>query len=257
MEDLYDMIHKRKSLTLFRSNSHVSLSEEDIDNLYNFFHNTTPLLKNIKVSMELLKVDRTSSKRNEEYQIIFYSEKKDNYLQNIGYIGEQVELYLAKENISSTWFRCDSLLDIKKDDLFFVAMMLIKKSNEKLFRTEKSKVKRKDLSAIWKNDYYKEIGQSARLAPSINNIQNWIAITNKGEILVYRKKGKGLRGLLPGLLVTYYNRIDIGIFIYFIELALKHYNYLYEKEVIIDMIDDGEERILNARFKILNEKENI
>ena len=80
--------------------------------------------------MELLKVDRTSSKRNEEYQIIFYSEKKDNYLQNIGYIGEQVELYLAKENISSTWFRCDSLLDTKKDDLFFVAMMLIKKSNE-------------------------------------------------------------------------------------------------------------------------------
>ena len=46
--------------------------------------------------MELLKVDRTSSKRNEEYQIIFYSEKKDNYLQNIRFYNNDFNKNLEK-----------------------------------------------------------------------------------------------------------------------------------------------------------------
>ena len=35
---------------------------------------------------------------------LLYSEKKDNYLQNIGYIGEQLDLYLVSKNIGTLWF---------------------------------------------------------------------------------------------------------------------------------------------------------
>ena len=33
-------------------------------------------------------------KRGQEYCILFYSEKKENYLQNIGYLGEQLDFIL-------------------------------------------------------------------------------------------------------------------------------------------------------------------
>ena len=44
---------------------------------------------------------KTSCKRGEEYCILLYSEKKGDYLRNIGYIGEQLDLYLASLNIGA------------------------------------------------------------------------------------------------------------------------------------------------------------
>ena len=54
--------------------------------------------------MQILPADQTTCKRGQEYCILLYSEKKLNYLQNIGYIGEQLDLYLASMNIGALWF---------------------------------------------------------------------------------------------------------------------------------------------------------
>ena len=62
------------------------------------FSKFKPLVEDINVKIKIVK-DSTTCKRVQEYCILLYSEKKDNYLQNIGYLGEQLDLYLVSKNI--------------------------------------------------------------------------------------------------------------------------------------------------------------
>ena len=55
---------------------------------------------------------------------------------------------------------------------------------------------------------------------------------------------------MPAHKVTYYNRIDMGIFLLFLELCLRHENIQFERELFYD--EGGEERkTLMAKYKYL------
>ena len=53
---------------------------------------------------------------------------------------------------------------------------------------------------------------------------------------------------MPVNKVTYYNRIDMGIFLCFLELCLTHNNYDYQREFYIDSQDN--ERVLIGKYVI-------
>ena len=55
---------------------------------------------------------------------------------------------------------------------------------------------------------------------------------------------------MPAEKVRYYNKIDIGIFLFFLEVCLKHENYSYEKVFYEDTTDDSVEKILIAKYLI-------
>ena len=99
---LYEMIFKRKSFHLFRNIGNEHLTEEELKDIEKEFSKLKPLNKDIKVKIKIVK--KESILRGQEYCIFFYSEKKDNYLQNIGYLGEQLDLYLVSKNIGTLWF---------------------------------------------------------------------------------------------------------------------------------------------------------
>ncbi len=99
-KNLYNMIFKRKSFHLFRNSGNDRIPDEEIKEIEKEFNSFEPLLDNIKIKMKIVK-DSTTCKRGQEYCILLYSEKKDNYLQNIGYIGEQLDLYLVSKNIGT------------------------------------------------------------------------------------------------------------------------------------------------------------
>ena len=80
---------------------------------------------------------------------MFYSELKDEYLRNIGYIGEQIDLYLASQNIGALWFGIGKPKNMKINDLDYVIMISIAKMSEDKFRKDMFKSKRKPLSEIW------------------------------------------------------------------------------------------------------------
>ena len=84
--NLYDMIYKRKSFHLFRNTGDEKIITNELESIKKQFFLFEPLDKSIKVDIKILKGEETNCKREEEYCILFYSEKKDNYLQNIGYI---------------------------------------------------------------------------------------------------------------------------------------------------------------------------
>ena len=117
------------------------------------------------------------------------------------------------------------------------------------FRKDMFKSKRKELSEIWSGDNYKDIANIARFAPSACNTQPWKVETTEKEIKVYRYRKEGKRGIMPKDKVIYYNQIDIGIFLCFLELCLEHNNIKYNRNLFIEE-NHEEEKNLTATYEI-------
>ena len=247
--NLYDMIFKRKSFHLFRNIGNEHIAEAELKDIENEFNNFKPLVEDIKVKMKIVK-DSTTCKRGQEYCILLYSEKKDNYLQNIGYIGEQLDLYLVSKNIGTLWFGIGKVEEKQLDGLDFVIMIAIAKiDDETKFRKDMYKSKRKELSEIWNGDYYLDIANIVRFTPSACNTQPWLVESSEKELKVYRYRKPGKRGIMPIEMVKYYNQIDIGIFLCFIELCLNKNNIKFERILYIEENVDNEKN-LTATYKI-------
>jgi len=243
-KNLYEMIFKRKSFHLFRNIGNEKISEEELKDIENKFNDLKPLVDNIKVKIKIVK-DGTSCKRGQEYSILFYSEKKENYLQNIGYLGEQLDLYLVSKNIGTLWFGIGKVEEKQLDGLDFVIMIAIAKVDSvDKFRKDMYKSKRKELSEIWEGNYYLDIGNIIRFTPSACNTQPWKVESKENEIKVYRYRKEGKRGIMPKEMVIYYNQIDIGIFLCFLELCLEHNNISYSRELYVEENHDNENNLV-------------
>ena len=247
--NLYDMIFKRKSFHLFRNigNEHITATElKDIENQFSKFK---PLVEDINVKIKIVK-DITTCKRGQEYCILLYSEKKDNYLQNIGYLGEQLDLYLVSKNIGTLWFGIGKVEEKQIDGLDFVIMIAIAKvDSPSKFRKDMYKSKRKELSEIWNGDNYLDIANIVRFAPSACNTQPWIVDSNKNELNIYRYRKEGKRGIMPKDMVIYYNQIDIGIFLCFLELCLNKNNITFDRQLFVEKNLESEKSLI-AKYLI-------
>ena len=100
------------------------------------------------------------------YYLAIYSDKKENYGLNIGFIFQQLSLYMQSLNIGSCWVGMGS---VKEKDPEFVILMSFGKSND--LKRDISKFKRKSLSKI--SDIEDEKLKVAQLAPSAVNSQPW------------------------------------------------------------------------------------
>jgi len=247
-KELYEMIFKRKSFHLFRNIGNEHLKEEELQDIEKAFLGFKPLVEDIKVKIKIVK--KESILRGQEYCILFYSEKKENYLQNIGYLGEQLDLYLVSKNIGTLWFGIGKPEEQKLDGLDYVIMIAIAKvDSPDKFRKVMYKSKRKELSEIWSGDKYLDIADIVRFAPSACNTQPWKVESTDKEIKVYRYRKEGKRGIMPKDKVIYYNQIDIGIFLCFIELCLEHNNINYTKEIFVEENHENEYN-LTAKYLI-------
>ena len=238
-KDLYEMIFKRKSFHLFRNIGNNHLTEKELNDIEKEFAKFKPLVKDIKVKIKIVK--KESILRGQEYCILFYSEKKDNYLQNIGYLGEQLDLYLVSKNIGTLWFGIGKPDEQKLDGLDFVIMIAIAKvDSADKFRKDMFISKRKELSEIWAGESFMDIANIVRFAPSACNTQPWKVEASKKEIKVYRYHKEGKRGIMPKDKVVYYNQIDIGIFLCFLELCLEHNNIDNKRELFVEENHENE-----------------
>ncbi len=247
--NLYKMIFKRKSFHIFRDIDTIEFSElQKVEEAYKTFR---PLISDIKTDIRIVPADKTTCKRRQEYCILLYSEKKDNYLQNIGYIGEQLDLFLASLGIGALWFGIGKPDEMTYNGLDFVIMIAIAKVADNKFRKDMFKSKRKPLDEIWNGENYREIGNIVRFTPSACNTQPWRVTAEEKALTVYRYKKPGKRGIMPVKKVTHYNRIDIGIFLCFLELCLKQNNIDFERELITDNAEDDCEEVLTAKYTLL------
>lgn len=245
-EQLYQMVFKRKSFHIFKNT--LIISEEELAQIETAFLECKPLIPEIKVGMKIVPAAATTCKRGQEYCILLYSEKKEGYLPNIGYIGQQLDLILASMNIGTLWFGIGKT-DVRSDgELDFVIMIAIAKMEETKFRKNMFKSKRKPIEEIWFGEYYLEAANIARFAPSACNTQPWIVESNEQELRVFRYKKPGKRGIMLADKVSFYNRIDIGIFLLILEVSLKHEGIVFERTLFEDKKE--EEKNLVAIYAI-------
>ena len=244
--ELYKMIFKRKSFHLFRDRNTESISQIEIQEIYDAYKSFDSLY-DIKTAIKIVDAKSATNYRGEELCVLMFSEKKDGYLQNIGYLGEQLDLYFVSKNIGTLWFGIAKSNEVY-DGLDYVIMFKIGKVNEEKFRKDMYKSKRKTIDEIWEGDDL-NIANIARFSPSACNSQPWFVENNDNKLYVYRKSKSGKVGIMPKNASAYYNQIDIGIYMCILELCLTNENIKYTRTLFRD---NGlfDEKQLNAIYQI-------
>ena len=247
--DLFDMIFKRKSFHLFRGIGEGTIEEDELSAIESAYKLFVPLVQGIRTEIRIVPAEETTCTRGEKYCILMYSEKKDNYLQNIGYLGEQLDLYLVSRNIGTLWFGIGKTEEEEYDGLDYVIMIAISKVDEdSKFRRDMFKSKRKPVEEIWTGPHIEGVTDVVRFAPSACNSQPWL-VKNDGKLSVYRYKKPGKRGIMPAERIGFYNCIDVGIFQCILELCLRKKGIEYSRELFTDNESDCEE-VLNAVYTL-------
>lgn len=244
---LYSMIFKRKSFHVFKT--YRPLSPDDLIQIEKTFNQLSPLIPNIKVKIQIVLKDQTTCKRG-EYCILLYSEKKEHYLKNIGYIGAQLDLWLASHNIGVCWYGAGKTNYPHDENFKFVIMLAIQKVSENEFRKNMFLSKRKPFSEIWHGKNYHHIANIVRFAPSACNLQPWFIVNEEKQLNIY-KIISTKRGIMPAAKVDYYSEIDIGIFLCYLDICMEHEGLAFQKKLYKSADIISAERQLCACYKIL------
>lgn len=217
-----NMIYKRKS---HRKYSDKKLTEEDINKIIEFSKTLKSLNKNIKTDIKIVteKDVATLLPWNSPYYIEIFSEEKDEYLMNVGFKYQQLDLFLQSIDLGSCWVGMGKPTSLKKyNNLKFVIMFSVGYSKEE--KKYREKFKRKDILEI--SDINDPLLESARHAPSAINGQPWYFVHDNDLIHVYRIKQNKMKEMIYG----YMNKIDIGIALSHIYLENKStFEYYREK----------------------------
>lgn len=247
---MYEMIFKRKSFHLFRNVGAQRLTEEDLQDIGQICAELKPLYPDIRTEFRIVPSAEKLLGRGAEYAIEIYSEEKDNYLLNVGYIGEQLDLRLVERNIGTLWFGVGKPRAREYHGLPFVIMILIAKvDSPDKFRRDMFKSKRLPLEEIWQGEPLDGVSDIVRFAPSACNSQPW-RVKREGERLtVYRCRKPGRIGIMPSAAVSTLNRIDMGIFLCFLNLCLDHENLRYSCQLLTDRGEDSP-RTLTATYTL-------
>ena len=247
---LYDMIFRRKSFHLFRFFGSEKLSQDELSAIEKAWESFEPLYPEIKTAIRIVPASKVNFKRDAEYCVLIYSEQKENSLLNAGYLGEQLDLWLVSKGIGTLWFGIGKADKPEFDGLGFVIMIAIRKvSDPAMFRKDMFKSKRKQVTEIWDGATLGPAG-IARVSPSACNSQPWYVKNETGTLTVYRYHKPGRIGLLTKATAAYFNRIDIGIFLCFLELCMEKEGIERKRTLFVDSGDEDALYIKVAEYQL-------
>lgn len=204
--NLQETIYKRQSV---RSYDSTQLDDETISEIKDFIDNNTKALNsNISYSYEIVTAEniKTILPWKAPHYLLLYSEEKENYLENIGFIFQQVDLFLQSKALGSCWIGMASPKNFETKDnrQKFIITISFGKTEEDYRQI--NEFKRNDLKDI--SDKVDEKLIHAQLAPSATNSQPWYFTHNDdGSYNIYRRK----QNLIKRRFTEKWNKIDIGI----------------------------------------------
>lgn len=194
--NLKEQIYVRKSCRNYLDD------EVDMDLIHDFMADVKPLVEAIDYSYTILPASEVNvrTRWTAPYYLALYSEKKEHYLENIGFIFQQLSLYLQSVGIGNCWVGMAS--PKKKTDDFVITISFGK--SDKMTR-DISSFKRKDLNKI--SDFADDKLIPAQLAPSAINSQPWYFKHADEGFDVYQVK----QNILKRQVLKRWNPIDVGI----------------------------------------------
>lgn len=212
-------IYERKSV---RSFENTPVSDEIISKIKDFASGIKPLYPDIKTAFEIVdkKYVKTVCPWVTPQVISIYSQKKDGCYENVGFVFQQLELYINSLGLGACWLGLGKTVNVinekfRKDGLEFVITMAFGYPKGEHKRKLPDEFKRLHLSEI--SDIIDDKLEAARLAPSSVNNQPWY-FTHNGNVIHAFCKRNALINTVP----LYMNLIDVGI-------ALSHM-YVSNKE---------------------------
>ena len=219
-----EIIQKRKSTRKFDP---AKLDAETLEKVELKIKSLKSLYPDIRYSVEFAEKTKGLFNIQAPHYLLFNSEKKEGYCENIGFIGQQMDLFFAASGLGSCWLGVSKPAGESSEQrqlpgaLPFVICIAFGKPAGRLFR-EQSEFKRKALDTI--SEGKDERLEAAQLAPSGMNAQNWYFVAENGNIHCYYKKP----GLLFGFMTEKLIRIDLGIAI--CHIAEESSDFRFEKQ---------------------------
>lgn len=235
--NLEETIYKRRSIRKYDDNP---LEQETLDEIREFIGDIPVLNPDIRWSYEIVgpKNVKTLMRWKAPHYLLIFSEPKQNYLQNIGFIFQQVDLFLQSKGIGACWIGAGSPKNYENPnpEHEFVIMLAFGNPVGELYRN-KDQFKRKNLDEI--SDIADERLIPARLAPSAANSQTWYFKHNDdGSYDVYRNR----RRLNLNSRMVSWNKIDIGI-------ALAHL-YISNRDTFAFTLDKQHKELKGKVFEM-------
>ncbi len=225
-KELYPMINCRRSSRKYDLSN--PLSKDQLSEITDFIKHLEPLVEDIRVEYRLVERKKTTC-RFGEYVLVIYSEKKPRYLNNVGYMFEQFDLFCAKMNIGTCWHGLGKP-DLKEwHGLESVIMITLGNVSSKIEERDLTKIKRKDVQAFWEGDIIEEVSRSTRLSPSACNSQPWQVKQDNGVLRVYQNNKN--KSIIPKKYRNFYHSIDLGIFLCILELSLINHGIEFNRVI--------------------------
>lgn len=227
-KELYQAIYKRKSIRKYKKEK---VEAEKLKEIREFLSQAKRI--DFETNFEAKIVDSDAVKSlipiKAPHYLQFFSEAKGDYLLNSGFILQQLDLYLAANNLGSCWFGMAKAKKeiIAESDLEYVITLAFGEADEENYRDSIEDFKRKTLAEIKEGNEHYDILEAARLAPSGTNGQPWFFKTEKDLIHLYQ--------IEPNFFKKFFyekiNRIDMGITLAHIWLAAEQnaYNFTFKK----------------------------
>lgn len=211
-----EMIFHRKSC---RSFTGEPVDGEMIEKILSF--DLKPLYPEIQVRMDIVSRDKVKCicPWTTAQLIAIYSEETEGYLENIGFLFQQTDLYLQTLGLGVCWLgmgRMNPKTTTEVEGMKFVIMLAFGYPKGDQLRHDLKGFKRKSMEQITdKADLRLEV---ARLAPSAVNSQPWY-FTHDGDIIHIHCSKKG-------------SRLDAGIALAHLYVANEEHFRFFQTETI-------------------------
>jgi hypothetical protein len=212
--DLYPTIFKRKSIRRYEP---TSLDEATLAKITDRLNQLKPLNDDIEIELKILPANSVNGlfAAKAPHYLALFSEEKEGYLTNAGYLLQQMDLYLSGNGVGSCWLvAAKPSREYTKDSrLKFVISLAFGKPAEPLHRAGVGEFKRNTLDQIREAKGLDNLLEPARLAPSANNSQRWYFTGDEKRLNVYMSNS---------LILNRISMIDAGIAICHIWIAAGH-----------------------------------
>jgi nitroreductase len=230
-KNLYETIFKRKSI---RQYDPTPLDGDILTEIMAHTGALKPLYDGINVEIKLLSQKDVKSlfQAKAPHYLAVFSEAKDGYLANAGFMLQQMDLFFSANGIGSCWQGIPKPTKeiLNRSKFEFIILLAFGRPRERLHRESVSDFKRKPFGGITNLKVADSFMEPAQLAPSAMNRQPWFFTGSARSIHVHRVKSS----FLTAFVLDKTDKISIGIAICHIWLAVKHFG----KEV--EFISDRE-----------------
>ncbi len=218
--ELYESMFKRKSVRKYAPGKlDASMMEKVVSNVAAL----RPLFPEIRTELRIMTNPEVRGvfKVDAPHFLAFFSEVKDGYTTNAGFMMQQMDLFLSANGIGSCWQGGPKPIRESRgaSELAFVTMLAFGPPAEAVHRKSVSEFDREPLSKISDAKGFEDLLEPARLAPSGMNNQPWFFTGGDGAVHVSSARS---------LIVDRMNHISAGIALCHLWLAATHANKTIE-----------------------------